>query len=107
MSKKNGQEKNKKKPLLERVLDSITQKRKQEQEWYSTQYSILFRATYYWYLNRILKRDSWRVDLPDFYYQMGWVIKPEALYLTRLAMAYAKQQGSRHINQSFKRLMMS
>jgi len=96
-----------KKSLLKRFLDFIDKKRKQEQEWYSIQCLILFRATYFWYLNRILKRDSLRVDLPDFYYQMGWVIKPEALYLTRFAMAHAKQQGSRHINQSFKRLMMS
>jgi len=96
-----------KKSLLKRFLDFIDKKRKQEQEWYSIQCSILFRATYFWYLNQILKRDSLRVDLPDFYYQMGWVIKPEALYLTRLAMAHAKQQGSRHISQSFKRLMMS
>lgn len=91
-----------KKTLLKRFLDFINKKNRN-----SIQYSILFRATYFWYLNRILKRDSLRVDLPDFYYQMGWVIKPEALYLTRLAMAHAKQQGSRHINQSFKHLMMS
>ena len=96
-----------KKSLLKRFLDFIDKKRKQEQEWYSTQCSILFRATYFWYLNRILKRDSLRVDLPDFYYQMGWVIKPEALLLTRLAMANARKQGVKHINQSFKKLMLS
>lgn len=99
--------KKQKKSLLKRFLDFIDKKRKQKQEWYSIQYSILFRATYFWYLNRILKRDSLLVDLPDFYYQRGWAIKPEALYLTRLAMAHAKKQGSRHIKQSFKRLMMS
>ena len=96
-----------KKTLFKRFLDFIDKKRKREQEWYSIQCSILFRATYFWYLNRILKRDCARVDLPDFYYQMGGAIKPEALYLTHLTMAHAKKQGLRHINQSFKRLMLS
>ncbi len=99
--------KTKKESLVKRLLLLIDRKRQQKKEWYSIQCSILFRATYFWYLNRILKRDSERVDLPEFYYQMGWVVKSEALYLTRLAMEQAKRQGSRHIEQSFKRLMLS
>lgn len=100
-------EKKKKTSWLKKMVCFVKNKQKQEKEWYLIKYSFLFRATYFHYLNQILKRDRFKVDLPDFYYQMGWVIKPEALLLTRLAMANVRKQGVKHINQSFKKLMLS